>query len=98
MNACLPTIWLSASVSQMVPRPKGKFLGDLQAQLGSNAAEAPKHTTVVPTYPLLPANNPQPVNFTPTTSRKFRKVPSPSNFPRSCKRSLVRLRSDPKRF
>jgi uncharacterized protein (DUF697 family)/tellurite resistance protein len=38
-----------------------KFLGDLQAQLRLNAAEAPKHNTVVPTYPLVPANNPQPV-------------------------------------
>jgi len=38
-----------------------KFLGDLQAQLRLNAAEAPKHTTVVPTYPSVAANNPQPV-------------------------------------
>ena len=35
-----------------------EFLGDLQAHLRLNAAEAPNHTTVLPTYPLVPANNP----------------------------------------
>ena len=35
-----------------------EFLCDLQAHLRLNAAEAPNHTTVVPTYPLVRANNP----------------------------------------
>ena len=35
-----------------------EFLGDLQAHLRLNAAEAPNHTTVLPTYPLVRANNP----------------------------------------
>ena len=35
-----------------------ELLGDLQAHLRLNAAEAPNHTTVLPTYPLVPANNP----------------------------------------
>jgi uncharacterized protein (DUF697 family) len=38
-----------------------KFLEELQAQLGLNAAEAPKNTAALLVQPVVPANNPQPV-------------------------------------